>query len=198
MATLRLPTHAAEKVAPRLGVVGLDPAKAAAREAARQAAEAAAAKAAAEAEARAAAEAQREAEKAANLAAEEANRRRAQKERRNKRDQCFATVRARWPDLFKPHAPLPLAVGTTRLIAKTLDVSPRIVGPVIHVWTQRPEYLAAVAAGGMRYNLDGTEAGPISEEHQAHAAEQLPAAQEQARARKERRAERRKPMARAA
>jgi hypothetical protein len=42
-------------------------------------------------------------------------------------------------------------------------------------WTAQPSYIAAIAAGGMRWNLDGSEAGEISDEHRAHAEKQLKA-----------------------
>ena len=35
------------------------------------------------------------------------------------------------------------------------------------VWAHRPRYLCAVAAGGPRYDLDGNEAGVVTDDQQA-------------------------------
>ena len=72
----------------------------------------------------------------------------------------------------------PLAIGIERIvfqhIAKhSLSASKRVVQKLLHQHTRDRRYLAAVAAGGQRYNLDGTEAGEIMQAEQEHAARML-------------------------
>jgi sRNA-binding protein len=82
--------------------------------------------------------------------------------------------RDRFPALFDLDLPLPLAVG----IDKPLGV---IIGHdraafLLNWWTEWPAYVAAVAAGGCRYRLDGSEAGEISDDHRETAAARIRAA----------------------
>lgn len=84
----------------------------------------------------------------------------------------LAMFRARWPALFS--TPVPLATGIARAIRAELDyaeVPTAGLGRALHHWTNAPGYLAAVAAGEMRCNLDGTEAGAPDEAQRQFAIE---------------------------
>jgi RNA chaperone ProQ/FINO-like protein len=78
-----------------------------------------------------------------------------------------------FPVVFDPDAPRPLAIGCNRQLRAALAIPWSQVDAVLWWWTRRPEYHAAVAAGGPRYNLDGTEAGVVAEEHRAMARRQI-------------------------
>ncbi|MCB1621614.1 MAG: Fertility inhibition FinO [Thiothrix sp.] len=60
----------------------------------------------------------------------------------------------------------PLSIGIERevfqFIARhRLSASKRVVQKLLYRHTRRDQYLRNLGAGGMRYHLDGTEAGPI-------------------------------------
>lgn len=80
-----------------------------------------------------------------------------------------------YPAIFDFHAPRPLALGTYHHVAAALpDLSHGAVSRLLQRWTKRLNYLAAIAApGSRRFNLDGSDAGEVSDEHRAHAAERL-------------------------
>jgi RNA chaperone ProQ/FINO-like protein len=85
--------------------------------------------------------------------------------------QPIERLAAMYPIPFNMHAPLPLALGVTQDIAKALGIHPHAAQAVLARWTSRMNYLAAMAApGSRRFNLDGTDAGEVSDEHRAHAA----------------------------
>ena len=72
----------------------------------------------------------------------------------------------------------PLALGIERQIFQhiakhSLSSSKRVVQRLLHQHTRDRRYLAAVAAGGVRVNLDGTEAGTINQIEQEHAGRML-------------------------
>lgn len=66
-----------------------------------------------------------------------------------------------------------LALTANRQIKAALGISNSAVDAVIRPVIQAPAYLALIAAGGNRFNLDGTVAGRISEAHRRHAADRL-------------------------
>ena len=71
---------------------------------------------------------------------------------------------------------VPLAIGITRAIQAELGEArlPAVaLSRALHWWTQAPSYLVAVAAGRVRHNLDGTEAGVPDEAQREAAAEAL-------------------------
>lgn len=77
-----------------------------------------------------------------------------------------------WPALFT--TPVPLATGIARAIRAELgyvEVPTAGLGRALHYWTNAPGYLAAVAAGEKRRNLDGTEAGVPDEAQRQFATE---------------------------
>ena len=94
--------------------------------------------------------------------------------RRQQTRDILAMLRARWPALFTTH--VPLAVGVTRAIRAELgEGSVPVAGlsRALHYWTNAPGYLAAIAAGEARRNLDGTEAGVPDEAQRRFAGETM-------------------------
>lgn len=88
--------------------------------------------------------------------------------------EILALLCARWPDLLSVHTPL--ATGIARAIQTELGearLPAQALSRALHWWTQAPSYLVAVAAGGVRRNLDGTEAGVPDEAQREAAAEAL-------------------------
>jgi hypothetical protein len=72
----------------------------------------------------------------------------------------LALCREQFPRLFDPDHPVPLAVGIHR------ELAPRVgfkrAQRLMAWWTAQPAYVAAIAAGGNRYRLDGSIAGEIT------------------------------------
>jgi hypothetical protein len=75
----------------------------------------------------------------------------------------LAHCRERWPVLFDPDHPLPLAIGIHKQLGPVLGIkrAARLLEWWCRAW--RP-YGEAVARGGQRYNLDGSEAEEITEQ----------------------------------
>ena len=68
----------------------------------------------------------------------------------------------------------PLAIGIEKQIFQhiakhSLSSSKRVVQKLLHQHTRDKRYLANLAAGGIRYNLDATEAQPIAQAEIDHA-----------------------------
>jgi sRNA-binding protein len=76
-----------------------------------------------------------------------------------------------WPvfvaDGWRPHKPL--AIGIDKQLVDTGVLKGWEAALVLRHYVRRRMYVAAVAAGGYRYNLDGTIAGEVSAEHIAAA-----------------------------
>jgi hypothetical protein len=89
------------------------------------------------------------------------------------RDANFAALRARFSVVFDPNRPLPLALRVHHQLRAALGVPRSQIIDLLEWWTTQPGYIAAIAAGGMRRNPDGGEAGEITDEHRAHAEKQL-------------------------
>ncbi len=86
----------------------------------------------------------------------------------------LAMLRTRWPGLFT--TPVPLAVGVTRAIRAELGeglVPVAGLSRALHYWTNASDYLAAIAVGEVRRNLDGTEAGAPDEAQRRFASESM-------------------------
>jgi sRNA-binding protein len=77
----------------------------------------------------------------------------------------LATCRQKFPAVFDADRPLPLAIGIDRDLAAILGV--KRARFLLAWWTGNAAYVAAVARGGARFRLDGTEDGLVSEEHRA-------------------------------
>ena len=107
--------------------------------------------------------------------------------RRARVDAVLAELRERFPDAFPADLSTvrPLALG----VRATLEAAGIAGGrtplhSALWLWCRAPAYLAAIAEGRPRVNLDGTDAGPVAPEHQTAAAAWL----ERLRAKAERRA----------
>lgn len=75
---------------------------------------------------------------------------------------------------------LPLALGIEKQIFRHiadlyLSASKRVVSKMLHYHTHKRAYLLAVGRGGMRFNLDGTDAGAITQGERDHAGRVLAA-----------------------
>ena len=95
--------------------------------------------------------------------------------RRARVDAVLAELRERFPTAFPADLSTvrPLALGIREAI-EALKIAGRTpVHRVLWLWTRTPAYLAAIAEGRPRVNLDGTDAGTVAAEHQAQAAERL-------------------------
>ena len=89
---------------------------------------------------------------------------------------ALASLQAAFPAAFPtdPAAVRPLALGVREGIEASGTVPSRTtLHRALWRWCRQPEYLAAIAEGRPRINLDGTDAGPVAPEHQAQAAERL-------------------------
>ena len=95
--------------------------------------------------------------------------------RRSQTDAALIALRTLFPAAFPtdPAAVRPLAIGTWGALAGAGIASRTTLHRALWRWCRQPEYLAAIAEGRPRINLDGTDAGPVAPEHQAQAAERL-------------------------
>jgi hypothetical protein len=90
------------------------------------------------------------------------------------RDAALAALRERFPLVFDPANPLPLALGIGKEVRAAASLSWSLCDNVLDHWTGRPAYIAAIAAdGSRRHNLDGTESGAVSDLHRERAAKLL-------------------------
>jgi ProP effector len=72
---------------------------------------------------------------------------------------------------WKPHKPLKIGIHTDLIAAGIL--TPREVRNALAAYTKHRMYLAAVAAGGFRFDLNGNPAGEVTSVEAAHALESL-------------------------
>jgi ProQ/FINO family len=77
----------------------------------------------------------------------------------------LAECRRRFPAVFDANSPLPLAIGIHKPLGELIGGNRAKF--LLEWWTSWPAYVAAIAAGGCRYNLDGSEAGQITEEQRS-------------------------------
>ena len=84
---------------------------------------------------------------------------------------ALAWLTSQYPEIFNPHKPKPLAIGTMKqlILAKPAHITGKSLRQVIQKWTQRREYIQAISTGGFRYRLDGIPAGAIADQHRAYA-----------------------------
>jgi sRNA-binding protein len=72
------------------------------------------------------------------------------------------------------YVPVPLAVGIHAQIIEALGAEPRDVAVILGAWCAKFRYQKALKhPGAVRRNLDGSEAGPVSEEQRAWAMQRL-------------------------
>jgi sRNA-binding protein len=93
---------------------------------------------------------------------------------RDEHEHLLGLLKAVAPEVFRI-LPVPLAVGIRRQIVELVGnaFSWNDVEAVLRRWTERFDYIEAVAAGGQRFNLDGTVANEVLPEHQGRARVQL-------------------------
>ena len=84
-----------------------------------------------------------------------------------------ATLIDRYPHLFSPEAPKPLASGIHRILQQQTGAPMPVLKLALAKLTRRNAYLAALGAGGPRYDIDGRTSGMISPDDQQAAAEAL-------------------------
>ncbi len=107
--------------------------------------------------------------------------------RRGQTEAALIALASRFPLAFPtdPAAVRPLALGVREGIEASGTVPSRTtLHRALWRWCRQPEYLAAIADGRPRINLDGSDAAAVAPEHQAQAAERL----EKLRAKAERKA----------
>lgn len=86
----------------------------------------------------------------------------------------LATLAERFPTVFgNADKPVPLAIGCANEVRAALGMTWSQGVDLMHWWTHRPAYYAALIAGGARYNIDGTENGEVTPLQQAHATKAL-------------------------
>jgi sRNA-binding protein len=93
-----------------------------------------------------------------------------------RRDHLLELLKAVTPEVFRI-PPVPLAVGIRRQVLDLAgdEVPWNDIAAVLRRWASRYDYIAAIAAGGQRFNLDGSHAGEVTPEHQQFARAQLAA-----------------------
>jgi sRNA-binding protein len=79
----------------------------------------------------------------------------------------------RYPHLFAVDPPRPLASGIHRVLAEQTGAPMPVLRLALAKLTRRNAYLAALGAGGPRYDIDGRTSGMISPDDQQAAAEVL-------------------------
>lgn len=118
-------------------------------------------------------EEQKQAKMAAKLLADRRAQQAAAKARRVAQQALLAQLQAHAPALFDPANPKPLAVGIGPKLRAALSLSHRQTHGVLAWWTRQRAYQVALAAGGARYGLDGSQDGEISADEQATAQARL-------------------------
>ena len=84
-----------------------------------------------------------------------------------------ATLIDRYPHLFAVDPPRPLASGIHRVLAEQTGAPMPVLKLALAKLTRRNAYLAALGAGGPRYDIDGRTSGMISPDDQQAAAAAL-------------------------
>jgi sRNA-binding protein len=79
----------------------------------------------------------------------------------------------RYPHLFSAEAPKPLASGIHRILREQTGAPMPVLKLALTKLTRRSAYLAALAAGGPRYDIDGKPEGVIGLDDQKGASEAL-------------------------
>src|SRR3954449_2283737 len=79
----------------------------------------------------------------------------------------------RYPHLFAVDPPRPLASGIHRVLAEQTEAPIPVLRLALAKLTRRNAYLAALGAGGPRYDIDGRTSGMISPDDQQAAAAAL-------------------------
>ena len=84
-----------------------------------------------------------------------------------------SNIMIKYPTVFSPTEPKPLAVGIHRTIATEFNVSLVIAKKFLAKWTSSKTYLYHLQKGGKRFDLAGNEVGEVSENEKNFATEEL-------------------------
>ena len=84
----------------------------------------------------------------------------------------LARLQDRWPHLFDPADPKPLAIGIHKQIKAAGGFSGKELSRALKVWTGRRAYIKQVARSALRHGIDGTTTY-ITSAQTAHAREHL-------------------------
>ncbi|EOV0284158.1 ProQ/FINO family protein [Salmonella enterica] len=87
-------------------------------------------------------------------------------------------VLAFWPELFNTDNPKPLKTGVLNDIQRDiaergLTIGAGVLKSAIASYTRRIRYKKAIAAGGVRYDLNGQPCGEVTPEQQQEAADDI-------------------------
>lgn len=87
-----------------------------------------------------------------------------------KQQLIWKVLKRRWPNLFRYRNRVPLAIGIReQVLAEIPTIDQQALRRVLRTYFRSYGYLAALSHGGDRFNLDGTIAGPVLQEHSEHA-----------------------------
>ena len=86
-------------------------------------------------------------------------------------DAIYKTLHAKFPNIINIDKPVLLAVGIRREILKHLEEEKDITNLILNKWIKwyfrKSKYYSMHKVGTVRYNLDGTNAGTVTEKDQA-------------------------------
>lgn len=87
-------------------------------------------------------------------------------------------LQAAFPEIFNDNRPKPLALGITQQLAQArrsgkLQISLLTQRAAMNDWLHRPNYYRALAITPYRYNLGGTAAGFVCDDHRQYAIDRL-------------------------
>jgi len=92
-------------------------------------------------------------------------------------DAIYKTLHARFPNIINMDKPVLLAVGVRREILKHLEDEKDIANLILNKWIKwyfrKSKYYSIHKVGTVRYNLDGTNAGTVTEKDQAKRDKQM-------------------------
>lgn len=92
-------------------------------------------------------------------------------------DAIYKTLHAKFPNIINIDKPVLLAVGIRREILKHLEEEKDITNLILNKWIKwyfrKSKYYLMHKLGAVRYNLDGTNAGTVTEKDQAKRDKQM-------------------------
>ena len=92
-------------------------------------------------------------------------------------DAIYKTLHAKFPTIINMDKPVLLAVGIRREILKHLEDDKDITNLILNKWIKwyfrKSKYYSMHKVGAVRYNLDGTNAGTVTEKDQAKRYKQM-------------------------
>lgn len=89
----------------------------------------------------------------------------------------YKTLHAKFPNIINMDKPVLLAVGVRREMLKHLEDEKDITNLILNKWIKwyfrKSKYYSIHKVGAVRYNLDGTSAGTVTEKDQAKPGKQM-------------------------